>query len=309
MGKLCKSKRVVNSSVKPKLWFYGLEHCRMWDYDSVPAGETYAVLTLMQEDYTELNGYIHLTNGGSDPAPAGLTKIATVDAAAALDVDALVADIKTQLEASAYAELMQIATDVDGKVEILNNFIGLISEETGNTDGATVTVGQQSFGGALGVLSEDGATASFEFEFLDQTGDSTGNANIESFLIGVLATISMSITDTSREKFEELFIKPLGGKYTNPTSQVEVLGFGTGAMFKSLVDKLGRLIGHDAGVAFSDRSNDWEMLALLRPTETNFNKELQLFGIEAVSYYDATMPEDVNIFRIGDKSAIDLANV
>lgn len=304
MAKLCKSKKVVNSSVEPRLWYYGLEHCRNWTYASVPVLETYAVLNLIQEDYTELNGYIHITNGGADPAPVGLTKLATVDATAAADVDALVADIKTQLEASAYADLMQVATETGGVVEIINNFIGLISDETGNTDGATVAIGQQSFGGALGLLTEDGASASFELEFLDTLTDSAGSVPVETFLIGVNATISMSLLDNSKAKFEEMFIKPLGGSYTNVD---KIIGFGTDAFYKSIVTKMGRLVGHLRSAAFSDRSEDWEMLALLRPSETNFNKELRTLAIEATSFYDATAPEEVNIFRIGNRQAIDLA--
>lgn len=307
MAKLCKSKKTVNSSVEPRLWYYGLEHCRTRDYDSLPVGESVAILNLIQEDYTELLGYVHLTNGGSDPAPAGRTKIATVDVTASADVDALVADIKTQLEASSQAGLMQVATDLDGKVEILNNFIGGISEETGSTDGATVTIGQQSFGTALGLLSEEGASASFELEFLDTLTDSAGSVPVDSFLIGVNATISMSLLDTSKEKFEEMFIKPLGGVYENGGSKI--IGFGTGSFYQSLVGRMGRLVGHLRSADFSDRSEDWEMLALLQPSETNFNKELRTLAIEATSYYDATAPADVNIFRLGNRQAIDLANL
>lgn len=308
MAKLCKSKKVVNSSVEPRKWFYGLEHCRTWEYASLPSGESVAILNLIQEDYTELNGYIHLTNGGSDPAPVGLTKLATVDVTASLDVDALVADIKAQLDASIYADLIQSQVEAGGKIEILNNFIGLISEETGNTDGATVAIGQQSFGTALGLLTEDGASASFELEFLDTLTDTAGNVPVESFLISINATISMSLLDTSKAKFEELFIKPLGGSYENGAEKI--IGFGTGTFFKSLVDgKMGRLVGHLSSAPFSDRSEDWEMLALLQPTETNFNKELRTLAIQATSYYDATAPEEINIFRIGNRQAIDLASL
>lgn len=307
MAKLCKSKKVVNSSVEPRLWFYGLEHCRARTYSSLPVGETIAILNLIQEDYTELLGYVHLTNGGADPAPVGRTKLATVDVTAAADVEALVADIKIQLEASAQAGLMQVAVETGGKVEILNNFIGLISEESGDTDGAVVEIGQQSFGGALGLLTEEGASASFEFEFLDTLTDSAGNVPVESFLISVNATVSMSLLDTSKAKFEEMFIKPLGGSYENGGDKI--LGFGSGTFFKSLVGKMGRLVGHLSAASYSDRSEDWEMLALLQPSETNFNKELRTLALEATSYYDATAPADINIFRIGNRQAIDLASL
>ena len=308
MAKLCKSRKVVNSSVNPKNWFYGLEQCREISYASVPAGETILPLNLIDGDsgYVELLGYIHFTNGGSDPAPVGLTKLATVDAAAAADVDALYVDIKTELEGSAHADLMQIQINADGTgMEILNSFIGLITEETGDTSGATVAIGQQSFGGAIGVLSEEGASASFEFEKLSQTGDVTGNQIIEEFLIGATATISMSLTDTSVAKFKELFIKPLGGVHTEGAD--EIIGFGTDNFFKSLIIKAGKLVGHDAGVAYSDRSNDWSMLASISPSSMNFNKELQVLETEFVSYYDATMPETVNIFRIGKFDLIDFS--
>lgn len=309
MAKLCKSKKVVNSSVEPRLWFYGLEHCRSWTYASIPSADSYAVINLIQEDYSELNGYIHFEDSSGtpvDPAPTGLTKIATVDINGVADVDALVSAIKAQLDLSAQADLMQSQVEAGGKIEIINNFIGLISEETGNTDGATVAIGQQSFGTELGLLTEDGASASFELEFLDTLTDSAGNVPVESFLISVNATISMSLLDSSKAKFEELFIKPLGGTYENGAEKI--IGFGTGNFFKSIVDgKMGRLVGHLKSAAFSDRSEDWEMLALLQPTETNFNKELRTLAIQATSYYDATAPEDVNIFRIGNRQAIDLA--
>lgn len=307
MAKLCKSKKTVDSKVNPKLWYYGLEHCRMITYSALPAGETILPINLIKEDYTELLGYIHLTTGGADPAPVGLTNIATVDVTAAADVDALYGLIETALKAGTYAGLYQVSATAGEGVDIINNFIGTITEETGDTSGAVVTIGQQSFGGALGVLSEEGASASFEFETLDQTGDSTGNAIIESFLINVTATITMSITDTSKAKFEEVFIKPLGGTYTNGSD--EIIGFGTGNFFKSLLVKAGKLIGHDAGVAFTDRSNDWVMLAKVTPSSINFNKELQVIETEFVSYYDATMPEEVNVFRIGDFSKIDLESL
>ena len=306
MAKLCKSRKVVNSKVNPKIWSYGIEHCRDYSFAAVPVGETFEPLNLIQEDGSELLGYIWFTNGGADPAPMGRTLIATVDAAGAADVAALYAEMVTQLEASAHADLMQVYLDpTDNVVEVFNQFIGLISEETGGTSTATVEVGQQSFGGALGLLTEDGASASFEFEKLDQTGDATGNAIVESFLINVLVTITMSLTDTTKEKFKEMFIKPLGGTYENGPD--ELIGFGTGNFFKSLISKAGKLIGHDAGVAYSDRSNDWQMLAIPNPTGINFNKELQALETEFVSAYDSTMPEAINIFSIGDKTIVDLA--
>jgi len=279
----------------------------MMTYAALPAGETILPINLIQEDYTELLGYIHFTNGGVDPAPVGLTKIATVDVTAVADVDALYGEIETELEAGTYAALYQVSATAGEGVDMINNFIGAISEETGDTSGATISIGQESFGGALGVLTEDGASAAFEFETLDQTGDSTGNAIIESFLIGISATITMSLTNTSREQFEEMFINPLGGKYENGGN--EVIGFGTGNFFQSLLVKAGKLVGHDAGVAYSDRSNDWAMLASIKPSSINFNKELQVIETEFVSYYDATAPEQVNIFKIGDFSIIDLESL
>jgi hypothetical protein len=307
MAKLCKSKKVVNSKVDPRVWYYGLEHCRHHVYSAVPAGEVAVPLNLIDADnkYVELMGYIHLTNGGSDPAPAGLTKLATVDASAAADVAALNADIKSQLEASAYAGMLQVAVEGD-ELAIRNNFIGLITDEDASAIAdLDISVKQQSFGGALGVLSEDGASAAFEFEFLDQTGDSTGNAIIERFLIGATATLSMSLTDTSKEKFEEIFIKPLGGSYENGADKL--IGFGTANFFQSLMTKIGKVVGHRASSAYSDRSEDWQMLAVPNPTSINFNKELQVIECEFVSAYDATMPESVNIFSIGDMSIVDYA--
>tara|TARA_R110000868_G_C10972634_1_gene770637 strand:+ start:19108 stop:20031 length:924 start_codon:yes stop_codon:yes gene_type:complete len=307
MAKLCKSKKVVNSKVNPKRWFYGLEHCREVQYSALPLGETIIPLNHIKEDYTEVLGYIHVTNGGADPAPVGLTKLATVDAAAAADVAALLADIKTQLEASLFADYFQIQVSTTG-VEIFNNFIGLISVEDDTAEASlTIAIGQQSFGGAIGILSEDGASAAFEFEFLDQLGDATGNVAIEKWLIGLVSTITMSITDTSREKFEELFIKPLGGIYENGADKL--IGFGTANFFQSLMTKIGKLVGHDSAAAFTDRSNDWQMLAVPNPSSINFNKELQVIEVEFTSAFDATMPEAINIFSIGDKTKIDFASL
>ena len=305
MAKLCKSRRVVNSKVNPKRWFYGLEQCRTLEFSAIPVGEEALVINLKAEDYTEILGYIHITNGGVDPAPVGLTLLATVDATASADVAAFYADIKTQLEASIYADLLQLQVGISG-LEVFNNFIGLITEED-NTAIAELSsvIGQQSFGGALGLLSEDGASSSFEFETLDQTADATGTAVVESFLIGVLGTISLSMTDTSKELFEEIFVKPLGGTYENGTDKL--IGFGTANYFKSLMERIGKLIGHDASAEYSDRSNDWQMLAVAKPSSINFNKEIQALECEFVSAFDATMPEAINIFSIGDMSKVDRA--
>tara|TARA_R110000744_G_scaffold82910_1_gene162881 strand:- start:709 stop:1632 length:924 start_codon:yes stop_codon:yes gene_type:complete len=305
MAKLCKSRRVVNSKVNPKRWFYGLEQCRTLEFSAIPVGEEALVINVKAEDYTEILGYIHITNGGLDPAPVGLTLLATVDATASADVAAFYADIKTQLEASIYADLLQLQVGTGG-LEVFNNFIGLITEED-NTAIAELSsvIGQQSFGGALGLLSEDGASSSFEFETLDQTADATGTAVVESFLIGVLGTISLSMTDTSKELFEEIFVKPLGGTYENGTDKL--IGFGTANYFKSLMERIGKLIGHDASAEYSDRSNDWQMLAVAKPSSINFNKEIQALECEFVSAFDATMPEAINIFSIGDMSKVDRA--
>jgi hypothetical protein len=307
MAKLCKSRRTVNSKVNPKSWYYGLEHCRELQFSAIPAGEQSIELNLIQEDYTELLGYIHITNGGADPAPVGRTKLATVDVTAMVEVSEVLAEIKAQLDLSAQAILMQTQVSLSG-VEIRNNFIGLITAEDDSANAEmTNVVGQQSFGGALGLLTEDGASASFEFEYLDQTSDITGNALVERFLLNVLATVTLSITDTSKEKFEEVFIKPLGGDYENAGERL--IGFGTGNFFKSLMTQIGKLVGHDANTPFSDRSNDWQMLAAPTPSSINFNKELQAIECEFVSVYDATMPEDVNIFSIGDMSIVDYASL
>ena len=307
MAKLCKKKASTPSKLDPRLWYYGLEHCRMISFAALPAGETILPINLIQEDYTELLGYIHFTNGGADPAPVGLTKIATVDVTAAADVEALYVEIETALEAGTYADLYQVSVTAGEGIDMINNFIGLITEETGDTSGAAISIGQQSFGGALGILTEDGATASFEFETLDQLGDTTGNAIIESFLINATATITLSLADTSKEKFEEVFIKPLGGTYENGMDKL--IGFGSGSFFSSLINKAGKLIGHRTGVAYTDRSEDWSMLASVKPNSINFNKELQAIETEFVSYYDATMPNAIDIFRIGDFAKIDLENV
>ena len=305
MAKLCKSRRVVNSKVNPKRWYYGLEQCRTLEFSAIPVGEEALVINVKAEDYTEILGYVHITNGGVDPAPVGLTLLATVDASASADVAALYVDIKAQLEASIYADLLQLQIGISG-LEVFNNFIGLITEED-NTAIAELSsvIGQQSFGGALGLLSEDGASSSFEFETLDQTADATGTAVVESFLIGVLGTISLSMTDTSKELFEEIFVKPLGGTYENGTDKL--IGFGTANYFKSLMERIGKLIGHDASADYSDRSNDWQMLAVAKPSSINFNKEIQALECEFVSAFDATMPEAINIFSIGDMSKVDRA--
>ena len=305
MAKLCKSRRVVNSKVNPKRWYYGLEQCRTLEFSAIPLGEEALVINVKAEDYTEILGYVHITNGGVDPAPVGLTLLATVDASASADVAALYVDIKAQLEASIYADLLQLQIGTSG-LEVFNNFIGLITEED-NTAIAELSsvIGQQSFGGALGLLSEDGASSSFEFETLDQTADATGTAVVESFLIGVLGTISLSMTDTSKELFEEIFVKPLGGTYENGTDKL--IGFGTANYFKSLMERIGKLIGHDASADYSDRSNDWQMLAVAKPSSINFNKEIQALECEFVSAFDATMPEAINIFSIGDMSKVDRA--
>ena len=117
----------------------------------------------------------------------------------------------------------------------------------------------------------------------------------------------MSLTDVSNEKFEEMFVKPLGGTYESGPDKL--IGFGTANYFKSLVDNMGILIGHDSAADFSDRSNDWQMLALLKPTETNFNKELRTLSIEATSFLDVNAPEEVNVFSIGDRSIVDVASL
>ena len=44
----------------------------------------------------------------------GLTLLATVDATASADVAAFYADIKTQLEASIYADLLQLQVGISG---------------------------------------------------------------------------------------------------------------------------------------------------------------------------------------------------
>lgn len=310
MGKLCKSKKVVNSKVDPRVWYYGLEHCRHHVYSAIPAGEEAVPLNLIDADnkYVEVMGYIHITNGGADPQPAGLTKIATVDITT-LGGSPTVADMinlcKTELEAAAQAGMYQVAVE-DNQLVIRNNFIGLITEEdvTGIAD-LDIMIGQQSFGGPLGVLSEDGASAGFEFEFLDQMGDSTGSVAIEKWLTGLTATISLSITDTSKEKFEELFVKPLGGTYENGADKI--IGFGTANFFKSLMTQIGKLQGHSASEPYTDRSNDWTMLAVPNPSSINFNKELSVIECEFASAFDATMPEAINIFSIGDGSKIDFA--
>ena len=307
MAKLCKTKKVVNSKVDPRKWFYGLEHCRSAVYSGVPAGEEAHPLNIIIEDYTEVLGYIHITNGGADPVPAGLTKLATVDVSLMTTAVEIYNEIKVQLELSIYADYMQIAVETEG-LDILNNFIGVTTAEDDTAIAElTLAVGQQSFGGALGVLSEDGASAGFEFEFLEQMGDSTGSVSIEKWLIGLVATISMSLTDTSKATFKEMFINPLGGTYVNGPD--ELIGFGSASFFSSLMVKIGKLVGHSANAAFTDRSDDWQMLAMPNPSSINFNKELQVIECEFTSAFDATMPEAINIFSIGDKTKIDFATL
>src|SRR5690606_28741286 len=130
-----------------------------------PYDGLYFTLNLIQEDYTELKGYVMLDTGASaDPAPAGLTKLATalVDDG---DTDAEnAAAIVAALQGSIYADLIKAETDPDvpAQVNVLNKIFGKVSDEGAGDSGFIYTLDIEALGGDLGKTEQGGVTLGFE---------------------------------------------------------------------------------------------------------------------------------------------------
>ena len=234
---------------------------------------------------------------GVDPAPATRTKI-TVAAPTGYTVAAWMALFKTAAEAVGINDFI---VDVEtGSCLVTCLDIGAVKTVASvQTSGFTLLVKDEGFGGSLGRTSE-GIELSVETSSTDLTANQSGSVIVDSFIVGITATISCSLIDLSPEQYELIIGRGYGSTLT--VGSDKLIGFGTARLNQSSFNLGGKLILHPLRLSAGDRSEDvvfWKTLP--SPSTLNFDSgAVKALAVEFKALQDPTKDSTINIMAFGD---------
>ena len=257
-------------------------------------GESFSISSPETDYY-----FLVLVDGaGTDPAPAGKTKI-EVDVAAGY----LASDLATAM-ATAFSAVSDFEAKVssDGlSVNVMRTNIGPVNAATADVDTTfTFEVEVAGLGGELG-RTKEGIEVTFEATVFDVNANQTGTLLLDQIIQGTSASASMALLEATKEKLALVIGEGFGDKYT-PAGGSEVVGFGTSKNFKSSFDSAGKLILHPVRLADTDRSEDvvfWKTLPL--PESINYDgTDTKALEVSFNALVDDNKREEVSIFSIGD---------
>jgi hypothetical protein len=286
---------------------WGKLHCRtltaVANTANALAGD-YIVLNFFSPNLVETRGYVWFDDGpASDPAPSGLTLIGSVSVTSGQSSHSIASTIKALLDAytvSGYKPLK--VTNLSGHVlTIENKFIGKVTPETDvSSTGFTYTTLVEGVGLDLGATSE-GIELAMEAQTVDITSNQTGGIIASQIYTGSSASLSMSLLEVSKDRFDVLVGQVTGDSVT-PVSGTSVVGYGESRLFQSLDSLGGQLILHPIRLPETDFSNDvifWKSAP--KPQTLNFDGTApQTLAVEFTAYLDLSKNPKINLFAKGD---------
>lgn len=293
---------------------WGKTHCRTFTAVANTANAldgAYLPVNYMTPDLVEVLGYIWFDGGGADPAPSGKTLIGSVSVVSGDSAAVVAAAIKTTLDAAVVSGTIKAfkSSSVSGAViTVENRFIGGITAEADeDSTGILNTVLITGVGLDLGATSE-AIELTMETQTVDITSNQTGGIIASQIYVGSSASLSMSLLELSKERFD-LLVGEVTGDKVEPVGGTVVTGYGESRLFQSLDDLGGQLILHPIRLADSDRSADvifWKSAP--KPSSLNFDGTApQVMAVEFTAYLDQSKNKAVNLFAKGDwtQSGID----
>lgn len=303
----CVKKKTTSIKLEAVHLLWGIEQCRSIKVlDAANVGGKYFELNLIKEDYTELKGYVYLDDGDDlDPAPAGLALITEVDFLVADTEAELAAKIKIALEASAFADIMQISVNEDDAdtLDIANVIFGVISDESGLGDsGFTYTDNISGLGGDLGKTAQGGVTLNLETQTFELKSDQTAELLLGEINQGNLTTIEASLIELTEERFKTL-IGSVVGENIDLGGDENYVGLGTSRLYQELSSLGGRMVLHPVRITdLTDRSNDWSFhITAPLPASINFSgTDQQAMEMSFKPYVDETKDARAAVGGFGD---------
>lgn len=265
-------------------------------------------INYMKPDLTEVQGYIWFAdtnNRYTDPAPPGYTLIGAVAIQTGDPATQVAAKIKATLDAALIPgttiKAFRPSTVSSHDITVENKFIGEIAEERdAEATGISNQVIRAGVGLDLGATSE-AVELSFETQTVDITSNQTGGIISSQIYIGSSASISMSLLELTKERFD-LLVGEVTGDSVSPNSGTKIAGYGESRLFQSLDDLGGQLIVHPIRLPISDRSSDvifWKCAP--KPSSLNFDGQSpQVMAVEFTAYLDQTKSAAINLFAKGD---------
>ena len=299
---LCEETRSTEQELEAMNWYFGGEHCRSIQFldDSTgdQAGKSFD-LNIVEEEYSEVKYLLWLSDGvASAPTPGANQTLIEVSYSQDDDAETIAQAVETALA----GKLVTMETDGAGKLEILNQYIGSVSDEDyTNATGIVMEVGKAGFGGSLGQLQQGGSSLGIEETVVQLLSDQDGSTVLDEIITGITATISMPLVEMTTQRWEDLIANGSGGKVESGNDKF--IGYGTDKVYQSkFAVASGALIGHPIRKPFSDRSADIKMMKTApKMTEITYSgQEAQVASFEFVSYKNPRVDSKVNLVGRGD---------
>jgi hypothetical protein len=284
---------------------WGKAHCRSLTFPANTANVLaglYLPINYMGDDLVEVNGYVWFNDmAASDPAPAGLTLITPIDVASGDSAAVVAASFQLAINTSIDPKIVKVLSVTSATAVLENKYIGAITAETDpDTTGVTNTVIVAGVGLDLGDTAE-GIELAMEVSTTDINSNQKGGLVLDSIYQGSSASISMSLLELNKERFE-LLVGQVTGDTVTPAGGTTVTGYGESRLFQSLLNLGGQLILHPIRLAANDRSRDvifWKSAPV--PTSINYDgTAAQVMAVDFVAYLDTTKKTAINLFLRGD---------
>lgn len=307
---MASSTQRINATLEAANVKWGKQHCRTITCAANTADALdglYLPINYLTPNLVEVKGYVWFdgAGAGTDPAPSGLTLIGSVSVTGGSETATQVAAaLKTTLDAAVVSgsiKAFKTTTVAAGVATVENNFIGAVSAETdADSTGFTFATLTTGVGVDLGATSE-GIELSMEAQSVDIVSNQTGGLISSQVYTGSSASLSMSLLEVTKARFD-LLVGEVTGDSVTPSGGTSVTGFGESRLFQSLDQLGGMLILHPIRLASTDYSSDvvfWKSAP--KPQSLNFDGTApQVMAVEFMAYLDLTKNTAINLFAKGD---------
>ena len=287
---------------------WGKQHCRNFtavaNTANVLAG-LYLPVNYMTPVLVEVSGYIWFNDGVEvDPTPTGLTLIGSVSVTSGDTAAVVAAAMKVTLDAAVVSGTIKAfrpSSVLGAVITVENKFIGGIPAEA-DTDSTGILneVLRVGVGIDLGSTSE-GIELSMEANVVEIKSNQTGEIISEEIYVGSSASLSMSLLEVSKARFD-LLVGEVTGDNITPSGGTKLSGYGESRLYQSLSDLGGQLILHPIRLPATDYSSDvifWKSAP--KPASLNFDGTApQVLSMDFTAYLDQSIDTSINLFAKGD---------
>lgn len=239
--------------------------------------------------------WFNVGGAGVDPAPANSTAIVVAIAA-----NATASAVASAMSAAVLANANFFSSVSSNVVTITAVVAGETNDYVDFNTGFSFSQCQDGLNFDLGYLDGD-VEISTEEQLLQVTAHQSGVTPLADLRQGVSAEISLTLKETDLVKLKAIFAGTAGGSHT-PTLGTELFGWGTNKQGLNTIIQSRRLVMHPVSKATSDYSEDlcfWKAYA--KPETLTYSGENpRVVSVTFSTYLDTSMPEEIQLFSIGD---------